>query len=90
MSLLMLGVVVIGFTGFAVAEYFMATWSIVEKATYMWELQSQWLASVAWNPGHINTPPRSRSRARSTPGNGPLCGVLFKIYQWVCREPSTF
>ena len=35
---------------------------------------------VVWNLGHINTRPRSRSKARSTPGNGPLCGVLFKIY----------
>jgi len=50
MSLLMLGVVVIGFTGFAVAEYFMATWSIVEKATYMGASVSM-VGFVAWNLG---------------------------------------
>ena len=50
MSLLMLGVILIGFTGFAVAEYFMATWSVTEKATYMGASVSI-VGFVVWNLG---------------------------------------
>ena len=50
MSLLMLGVILIGFTGFAVAEYFMATWSVIEKATYMGASVSM-VSFVVWNLG---------------------------------------
>lgn len=50
MSLLMLGVILIGFTGFAVAEYFMATWSVIEKATYMGASVSM-VGFVVWNLG---------------------------------------
>ena len=50
MSFLMLGVILIGFTGFAVAEYFMATWSVIEKATYMGASVSM-VGFVVWNLG---------------------------------------
>lgn len=50
MSLLMLGVLLCTFTAFLVAEYFMATWALAEKATFLGGAVAL-LGFAVWNLG---------------------------------------
>ncbi len=49
-SLLMLGVLLIGFSAFLIAEYFMATWALAEKSTFLGGTVA-FVGFAVWNLG---------------------------------------